>query len=192
MKQVTIGVFGVAGVGKSFVSDYLVEAYDFDAICLDTVGHQVLKEATVKKWLHSQFGARVFEGETVNRKVLGQIVFHDASKLECLNAFVHPILVERAKHKIMQSQKNTVINGALLQDFCLDAYCDCVIGLQADFADIANFAGVKQWKISAAQDHILDQVDQAEIVLNNTFDERTLFRQLDLILKRYLDETFCL
>ena len=122
----------------------------------------------------------------MNRKRLGTIVFQDASALKKLNSFVHPILIERAKTQILESKENLVIQGALLIDFELDAFCDVVIGMIADFESIANFSGPKQWSITGSQDHLIQQLDAVEIKIYNHFEEMHLYQQIDQRLAAYL------
>ena len=88
-----IGLTGSIACGKSAVSQYLRElgyfVADADAISrsLTAPGGQALP------LLREAFGDGIFDGDVLNRRRLGGIVFGDAQKRAQLNAILHPLII---------------------------------------------------------------------------------------------------
>ena len=88
-----IGLTGSIACGKSAVSQYLRElgyfVADADAISrsLTAPGGQALP------LLRETFGDGIFDGDVLNRRRLGSIVFSDAKKRAQLNAILHPLIL---------------------------------------------------------------------------------------------------
>lgn len=88
-----IGLTGSIACGKSAVSQYLRElgyfVADADAISrsLTAPGGQALP------LLRKTFGDGIFDGDVLNRRRLGSIVFGDAQKRAQLNAILHPLIL---------------------------------------------------------------------------------------------------
>ena len=88
-----IGLTGSIACGKSAVSQYLRElgyfVADADAISrsLTAPGGQALP------LLREAFGDGIFDGDVLNRRRLGSIVFGDAQKRAQLNAILHPLII---------------------------------------------------------------------------------------------------
>ena len=88
-----IGLTGSIACGKSTVSQYLRElgyfVADADAISrsLTAPGGQALP------LLREAFGDGIFDGDMLNRRRLGGIVFGDADKRAQLNAILHPLII---------------------------------------------------------------------------------------------------
>ena len=88
-----IGLTGSIACGKSAVSQYLRElgyfVADADAISrsLTAPGGQALP------LLREAFGDGIFDGDMLNRRRLGGIVFGDADRRAQLNAILHPLIL---------------------------------------------------------------------------------------------------
>lgn len=88
-----IGLTGSIACGKSAVSQYLRElgyfVADADAISrsLTAPGGQALP------LLREAFGDGIFDGDVLNRRRLGGIVFGDVDKRAQLNAILHPLIL---------------------------------------------------------------------------------------------------
>lgn len=88
-----IGLTGSIACGKSAVSGYLRElgyfVADADAISrsLTAPGGQALP------LLREAFGDGIFDGNVLNRRRLGDIVFGDADRRAQLNAILHPLIL---------------------------------------------------------------------------------------------------
>jgi dephospho-CoA kinase len=93
-----VGLTGGIGAGKSTVGRMFVDLgchlLDADAIVHDLF----LPGEAVQRAVADAFGPRVIAVDgSINRQVLGEIVFHDSTARERLNALVHPAVIQRQK-----------------------------------------------------------------------------------------------
>lgn len=82
----------------------------------------------------------------IDRKKLGEIVFKKSEEKKKLEAIVHPWMIRRVK-TLIERDKNTVINAALLVEMCLFVVCDFVLGIEID-EEIAVTRGIKRNQLS--------------------------------------------
>jgi dephospho-CoA kinase len=87
-----IALTGGIAVGKSSTIAIL-SLYGFRCIDADKVAHQTLEEQ--KENIASMFGDDIITNGKVDRKKLGMIVFHDKSKLDKLEALLHPLIYNK-------------------------------------------------------------------------------------------------
>ncbi len=91
-----VGLTGGLATGKSFVGAVL-EELGCRVLKADELGHAVLEpggEAYAP--VIESFGREILDDAgRIDRKRLAAIVFNDAGKLQLLNSFVHPAVVER-------------------------------------------------------------------------------------------------
>ena len=94
-KPYVLGLTGGIACGKSHVAQYLrdlgVPVLDADAIsrALTAAGGEALPA------IRAAFGEGVFEGDTLDRRALGRLVFEDAEKRRALEGIIHPLVMER-------------------------------------------------------------------------------------------------
>jgi dephospho-CoA kinase len=93
-----VGLTGGIGAGKSTVGRMFVDlgCYLIDA---DEIVHTLFKPGEmVNRSVVSAFGSRVVDPDgSINRQVLGDIVFRDPSARGLLNNIVHPAVIQRQK-----------------------------------------------------------------------------------------------
>jgi dephospho-CoA kinase len=106
-------------VGKSFVTSVL---NDLGCHTLDadlTAREVVLPGSPGLAAIINEFGADVLEADgTLNRKVLGALVFADERKRELLNSILHPIIIER-QDQVMREWEAQDPNGIGVIDAAL-------------------------------------------------------------------------
>ncbi len=106
---------GSIATGKSTVSKYLSENFGIKILDADLVGHEVLKEERIIQSIAQVFGKEVIKNGSIDRKLLGEMVFSDRSKLAVLNSIVHPELIKSAMAEIKTlSQSGPVIFEAAI------------------------------------------------------------------------------
>ena len=108
-----VGLTGLYCAGKNYAAQ-LLEQQGIPVLDLDKLGHSVLK--TEKAAITAQFGSGILDAEgTVDRRLLGKLVFGSREKLAALEAIVHPA-VDRQTMQWVQAQTGPVcvINAALL------------------------------------------------------------------------------
>ena len=93
-----VAVTGGIACGKSLVGEFLLEAGA--AVCdTDLVAHGLMARGQpVQKLVVKAFGLEVLAPDgSIDRRVLGQLVFCDAQKLSLLNALVHPAVLDEVR-----------------------------------------------------------------------------------------------
>jgi dephospho-CoA kinase len=127
-----IGLTGGIASGKSTVSRVL---RDLGAIIIDSdeVAHEIIAPRR-PAWndIIKLFGPEILNTDmTINRDILGEIVFNDAVKLKALNHIVHPRVAERFKDDLqeirnMQPDAVVVMDVPLLYESHMERICDVV------------------------------------------------------------------
>ncbi len=124
--QYIIGLTGEIGSGKSFVGQRLVELakkrnLEAHNIELDHLAWQIqddLKEekyAIVRKQILDYFGEVVANPDgSINRKMLGEIVFADQKKLEFLNQIMATPILVRLRRELKDKKGLIFLNASLL------------------------------------------------------------------------------
>ena len=94
-EPILIGLTGGIASGKSTVIQYL-RYQGFPVIDADKLGHKVLEPGNPGySKVVEKFGAGILnKDKSVNRLILGGIVFSDPSKLQALNEISHPLIAE--------------------------------------------------------------------------------------------------
>lgn len=125
---IVIGLTGKYCAGKNYIATLFAEK-DIPVIEVDDLGHEAVEKS--KDELIALFGRRIITPQgTVNRRVLGSIVFSKSQALKSLEQAVHPRMVSMCIQIIEryrgQSERAVVINAALLHRMNLDVLCDTV------------------------------------------------------------------
>ncbi len=94
-EPILIGITGGIASGKSTVIQYLLYQ-GFPVIDADKLGHKVLEQGNLGyNKVVEKFGEGILnKDKSVNRLILGGIVFSEQSKLKVLNEISHPIIAE--------------------------------------------------------------------------------------------------
>lgn len=116
-----IGITGGVGSGKSEILNILKNDYQAKIIQSDHVAHELMVPGT-KSYdaIVQAFGNEILnEDQTINRPILGEIVFRDETKLSLLNSITHKNVDEEILSRIDQFEKEEpegllVIESALL------------------------------------------------------------------------------
>ena len=136
-----IGLIGGIGGGKSEVAALFKErgALVIDA---DAVGHELLKDLTVRDRIVERFGAGVLTGvghqsgspSAIDRKALGAIVFADQKARHDLEAILHPrmrswflTVIESERRAGGGTDRCVVLDAAILLEAGWDDLCDLIV-----------------------------------------------------------------
>lgn len=116
-----IGITGGVGSGKSEILNILEHDYHAKIIQSDHVAHELMMPgAKSYDAIIEAFGTEILnEDQTINRPVLGEIVFHNKEKLSLLNSITHKnvdeeILLRIEEFKQEEPEGLLVIESALL------------------------------------------------------------------------------
>ncbi|MBW6451497.1 MAG: pantetheine-phosphate adenylyltransferase [DPANN group archaeon] len=134
--QFIIGVTGEIGSGKSYISCKFEEIAKAKGITvhnldLDKIGHNILgklkepKYQQVREQIIETFGSRVDVGDgTINRKVLGDIVFNDSVALNKLNAIMYTPMLVRIRRNLYGKKGLILIDAALMVETDMTYLCN--------------------------------------------------------------------
>lgn len=131
-----IGLTGGIASGKSTVTAIL-KSNGFPIIDADKISRGVLiHNAEAIDAVREIFGPTVFDGQVLNRKALGEIVFSHVSQLKKLEAIVHPrvrnSILDEIESLNVAGEKLVIIDAPLLIEGGLHEICDfvCVITVE--------------------------------------------------------------
>lgn len=108
-----IGITGSIASGKSTVTKFFIDL-GAHLIDWDVIGHEVMRpQMNAWKGVVEYFGEEILnEDQTVNREILGQLVFNKPEELQKLNQIVHPEIFKedaRLVQKIKDEDPNAII-----------------------------------------------------------------------------------
>ena len=114
-----VGLTGGIGTGKSLVSAIMGDcgAHLIDA---DLLGHEAYNIGTSGlRQIVKVFGDHILGADgSIDRGILGRIVFNDRSQMQHLNNILHPIIYETVKDRIGQVEEDgntmVVVEAAVL------------------------------------------------------------------------------
>lgn len=127
MKTKVIGITGSISVGKSTVTNDLLQK-GYIVLDADKISHHALDIGTTcYERVKDVFGC-VASDNTIDRKQLGQIVFHDAKKKKQLEDIIHPYVIDELKKGIQATQEALIfLDIPLLYETHLEYLCDKII-----------------------------------------------------------------
>src|SRR6516162_3581178 len=98
--KMVIGLVGTIGAGKSAVAA-LLAARGGVGVDGDKLGHAALERPDVKAELVARWGARILKPDgSINRRVVGGIVFADPAERKVLEAVVFPVIGAMATERV--------------------------------------------------------------------------------------------
>ena len=123
------------------------------------------------------------ESGNIDRKKLGQQVFADNDKLNCLNKIVHPELQFQAIQKLKSLTGNIIIVGALIHHLKLNSYCDYMISLEVSDEHIYERSPTINKDIHLQQEEQDQHYQSADwIIKNEGLVFETLMPELEILL----------
>ena len=131
-----IGITGPSGAGKTTVLGVL-EELGAAVIDCDALYHKLLQEdAALLKSIRARFGPAVFDGEgKLDRKALGNVVFHDPEALSALNALTHAAVLDALDKLLAQAETEgrsaAVIDAIALIESGAAARCAVTVAVTA-------------------------------------------------------------
>lgn len=193
----SIGITGGIASGKSTVSHYLKDK-GYVVLDADIYARNVLNKGTegLKKTVE-HFGNGILNDDgTLNREVLGHIVFNDKDELAVLNSITHPIIRQE-----MNDDKNKNLKTGhvfsdipLLYENKLEDQFDLVIVVYVDEKTQLNrlmtrndFTEEEARRRIASQLSLEEKKKRADIVFNNNDTKEALYNQIDDFIKQLND-----
>ena len=194
-KNPVIGLTGGIASGKSTVAKYL-RKQGFHVIDADKLGHRVLEPGQPSyQQVIDTFGREIINADgTINRRLLGNIVFNNPAQLEQLNQISHPLIAEMIVQEVEKFASHSrgglvFLEAAILletQNFhtCQQIW---VVVAEPEVA-IARLRKRNRFTQAEAQARLEAQWDNdtrrkyADVLIENNGPLPTLFQQVDTIL----------
>lgn len=187
-----IGVTGGVGAGKSTVLNYLETRYGAKLILADLVGHEVMEPGQeAYDQVIKAFGPEVVgEDRTIDRKVLGAIVFADEKKRLILNRIIHPAvrqeIIRRLKAAELEHLPYAVVEAALFLEENYDAFCDETWYIYTDekirrqrLKESRGYSDERVDQIFRSQKTHEEFQERCQFMIDNNGSEEDTFRQID-------------
>ena len=189
-----IGLTGSIATGKSTVSRML-RAKGYPIIDADEISRQVVEPGSpVLTSITEAFGPDVLLADgTLNREMLGSLIFNDRENREKLNGIMHPAVRKemlRQKEEWLENGANTVIMDIpLLFESKLQSYVDKILvvsatpEIQMERLMVRNGYSADEAEIRInAQLPISEKEKGADAVINNNGTLKETEKQLDDLL----------
>lgn len=175
MKNV-IGIYGLICSGKSSFSKLLAKELKALYIDADIIGHEALDNK--KEELILAFSKDILDDNgNIDRKKLGKIVFKNSKKLRKLESITYPYIENKIWELINSTDKNAVIEAALIMRSEIYKMCNSLIYVNSKTADIIrrmkktrNISEKEARKILKMQTDVKNKKFNADIIINNMRD----------------------
>ncbi|MFQ9633778.1 MAG: dephospho-CoA kinase [Coprobacillus cateniformis] len=191
-----IGLTGSIAVGKSTVSNYLL-THGYCVLDADEISRHALDQGTeCFKQVINLFDCLDEKG-SIDRKKLGNIVFHNAYKKRQLENIIHPYVNEQLKIGIRTCQDELIfLDIPLLYEVHLEALCDKIIVVYVDettqmkrLMQRNHITQEEAMHLIGQQISIEKKKDMADFVIDNRSYYEELYQEIERVLKVLKDET---
>ncbi|ACK71574.1 dephospho-CoA kinase [Gloeothece citriformis PCC 7424] len=188
-----IGLTGGIATGKSTVSRYLAERYGLPILDADVYAREAVKLGSpILEQIFSRYGNQVqFPDGTLNRKELGEIIFNNSEEKVWLENQIHPYVRACFKKEIDQSKNDTLVLviPLLFEAKLTHLVTEIWVVYCSDDAQIKRLKERDNLTDEQAKARIKNQlpieqkVAAADLVLDNSSDLNSVFRQIDQAIK---------
>ncbi|MEK9149716.1 MAG: dephospho-CoA kinase [Candidatus Desantisbacteria bacterium] len=185
-----IGITGSFGSGKTTVAK-IFEKLGAGVIDADLIGRSVLEEK--KKDVVKAFGEEILKNQSIDRKMLADIVFEDKDRLKKLNKITHPLIIKRIKERLRNSKFSfIVIVAPLLIETELYELVDKIVLVVAEKDKLLKRMKKNGWELFDVERRMKNQPEDKErmpfsdIIIENNGSIRILERRVKKILKEEL------
>ncbi len=190
-----IGLTGSIAVGKSTVTRYLLQK-GYQVLDSDEISRHALDigKSCYQK-VKEEFDC-VNEDGSIDRKKLGDIVFHDQTKKQRLEDIIHPYVIDCLKTGIQECQDSLIfLDIPLLYEAHLEYLCDKIIVVYVDEDTQCrrlmnrNHIDEKQARhLMSQQISIEKKKEIADYVIDNRGYQEELYQNIERVLKEIHNE----
>jgi dephospho-CoA kinase len=168
-----IGICGRSGSGKSTIARAIAEEKNALHYEIDKIGHDVLTINEVQTELVKSFGDDIANGENIDRKRLGELVFTSREKMQTLTDITWRYMQLQIDSIIQNSQdKIVVLDWILLSQTKYFDMCDIKILVDVPY-ETRKQRAMQRDNITAEQFDLREQAsveydkEKFDIVVNN-------------------------
>lgn len=191
MKQRRIGLTGGIGTGKSTVARYLAERYGLPVLDADIYAREAVAVGSpILGAIAARYGpgAQLADG-SLDRRRIGEIVFHDPAERRWLEQQIHPYVRQRfhqALETLPEDAATVVLAIPLLFEAGLTGLVSEIWVVACPLAEqVARLKARDRLSDSQIVARIASQMDleqkvaQADVVLDNSQTPEALYAQVD-------------
>jgi dephospho-CoA kinase len=127
-----VGLTGGLAAGKSTALSMFAELGAL-TLASDDLVQALYRRTDVRRALSDRFGDRVFAGEAVDKRALGELVTRDPDALAWLERLVHPLVGDRLRAAAHEAKPGQVVvfEVPLLFETGLDDFFDLIVSIEA-------------------------------------------------------------
>lgn len=186
-----IGLTGGIGSGKTTVANYF-DKLGIPVYIADKEGKKITESPKILQSIKEKFGDDIFEGNTLNRHKLSQIVFNDSEKLQQLNGIIHPEVEKQFKIWVSDHSNFPFLvkETAILFESGSYKNCDIVITVIAPLEEriirvIKRDAVTREEVLKRIKNQWSDEerIKNSDYIIDNS-DRKTIELQVKEILKK--------
>lgn len=190
MKQRRIGLTGGIGTGKSTVARYLAERYGLPILDADVYAREAVAVGSpILGAIAARYGPGAqLEDGSLDRRRIGEIVFHDPAERRWLEQQIHPYVRQRFHQALetLPEDATVVLAIPLLFEAGLTGLVSEIWVVACPLADqVARLKARDRLSDSqivariASQMDLAQKVAQADVVLDNSQTLEALYAQVD-------------
>lgn len=198
-KVKVIGITGGVGSGKSELLHYISEHYACRILYADEIAAQMQEPGGVcYQGMRELLGEELFqENGKMDRKLLAEKMFRDASLLQRINDLVHPAVVQEILGQIKEEREKgrnqfVFIEAALLIENGFDTICEELWYIYTDIKvrreRLKQSRGYSDEKIDAVISRQLSEEEfrrHCRVVIDNSNSLQDSTRQISQVLEGY-------
>ncbi|MEG0277456.1 MAG: dephospho-CoA kinase [Coprobacillus sp.] len=190
-----IGLTGSIAVGKSTVTSYLL-THGYTVLDADEISRHALDIGKPCYEMVKELFGCLNDDLSINRKALGEIVFHDTYKKQQLEDIIHPYVIDELKKGIDACKAEFVfLDIPLLFEVHLESLCDKIVVVYVDEKTQAqrlmnrNHISMEEAKhLMSQQISIEIKKEKADFIIDNRLMFENLYIEIERILKELKDE----
>jgi dephospho-CoA kinase len=188
-----IGLVGTIGAGKTAVAA-LLAARGGVVVDGDKLGHAALEQPDVKAKLIPRWGERILKPDgSINRRVVGGIVFANPAERKVLESVVFPVIGAMATERVATASADlaarfVVLDAAVMFEAGWAGACDKVLFVDAPRPTRLARVASRGWTATdlaareAAQMSAAEKKARANAVMENTGTPAELAAKVDAVL----------
>jgi dephospho-CoA kinase len=190
MARRIIGLTGGIATGKSTVSDYLATRYHLPILDADRYAREAVEPGSaILHQLVQRYGEGILLADhSLNRAKLGEIVFQNPLEKQWLEEQIHPFVRERFRivsDSFPEEQPLVYAIPLLFEAKLTHLVTEIWVVFCTHEQQLARLMQRNSLSHAQAQNRIdsqlplNDKIARADVVLDNSHDQETLFRQID-------------
>lgn len=195
--MIVIGITGSIATGKTFISS-LFSRLNFPVFNYDTESHNLILEDNIINQIVNYF-PECFVNNVIDRKILGDIVFYDKSKIKILESIIHPFLEDRREIFINNNKDKEIVvveNQLIYETDTVNNY-DYIIATYTDY-NIQKKRALSRKNMSLEKFNMINnlqidskiKISKADFIIDTNIESDKLFKNIKILVKDLLNNQY--